>query len=426
MKWRSIPLAAIARQFISGGTPNRKNPDFWVGTIPWITGADVVDGKVVTGRRFISQSAVAESAANVVPRGGVLLVTRTGVGKVALANEDIAISQDLTGILLGDGFVPAFVMWAIRSQINSLIAVQRGATIKGVLRNDVERIAIPFIGGSEQRRIVELLEQADGLRRQRAEADALANRIIPALFHKMFGDPATNPKGWYQRKLGDVITEAAYGTSNPSNSNGEGLPVLRMNNITVDGRLDLTDLKHVALDESETEKQMLRTGDLLFNRTNSKELVGKTGLWRGTHRAVAASYLIRVRVDSAQVVPDYVWAWMNTSHFKQRLFDMTRRAVGMANINATELRVMPILVPEMRRQKAFGALLESIETLFDHRSESARQLERLFAVMLHRAFSGELTAKWREAHLKELLIEMEQQTTTLRAASKHEYGGDHG
>lgn len=419
MKWRSICLADASQEFISGGTPSTKNPDLWTGPIPWITGADVVDGRAVTGRRFISESAVRESAANVVPRGGVLLVTRTGVGKIAIAHEDIAISQDLTGIVVKDAFVPAFVMWAIRSQIGSLVAVQRGATIKGVLRSDVERMPIPFTGKSEQRRIVELLEQADGLRRKRAEADALADRILPALFHKMFGDPATNPKGWNKNRLGDVILEAAYGTSNPSNTNGEGLPVLRMNNISSGGQLDLTELKHVVLEKAEATKHLLADGDLLFNRTNSKELVGKTGLWRGQLPAVAASYLIRVRLDTTVVVPDYVWAWMNTTYFKQRLFDIARRAVGMANINAAELRAMPVLVPALRLQENFAERVKDLVGLAKQRLEATRQLEGLFIVMLHRAFTGELTAKWREAHLKELLAEMEQQARLLRLANQN-------
>ena len=268
----------------------------------------------------------------------------------------------------------------------------------------------------EQRRIVELLEQADELRRQRAEADAIAASILSALFYKLFGNPATNSLNWPKTKISSVVTETSYGTSCQSNTNGEGLPVLRMNNITSAGQLNLSDVKHVLLGEGELAKQRLQAGDLLFNRTNTKELVGKTGLWRGQMQAVAASYLIRVRADRAQVLPDYLWAWMNTPYFKQLLFDISRRAVGMANINATELRSMPILVPTLHRQELFAEHLRSLETLADKRKESARSLETLFAVMLHRAFTGELTAEWREAHIKELLAEMEQQTRLLRSS----------
>jgi len=85
----------------------------------------------------------------------------------------------------------------------------------------------------------------------------------------------------------------------------------------------------------------------------------------------------------------------------------------MANINATELRSMPILVPTLQRQKLFAEHLLSLEAHADKRKESARSLESFFAVMLHRAFTGELTAQWREAHLKELLGEMEQQARLL-------------
>ena len=267
----------------------------------------------------------------------------------------------------------------------------------------------------EQRRIVDLLDQADALRRWRVEADAIADRILQALFYRLFGNPATNSLNWPKTKIGSVVNETSYGTSCQSNTNGDGLPVLRMNNITSAGQLNLSDVKHVLLGEGELTKQRLQAGDLLFNRTNTKELVGKTGLWRGQMEAVAASYLIRVRADQSQVLPDYLWAWMNTPYFKQLLFDISRRAVGMANINATELRSMPILVPTLQHQGLFAEHLRSLETLADTRKESARSLETLFAVMLNRAFTGNLTAQWREAHMKELLAEMEQQARLLRS-----------
>jgi type I restriction enzyme, S subunit len=298
--------------------------------------------------------------------------------------------------------------------VSHLVTRMRGASYPAVSDGVVRSAPISLPPRREQRLIVDLLEQADRLRRKRAEADALADRLLPALFHKMFGDPATNPKGWPRIRLGHVILETAYGTSNPSNTSGEGLPVLRMNNISDCGQLLLTDLKHVVLKDAEAEKHLLADGDLLFNRTNSRELVGKTGLWRGAFPAVAASYLIRVRVDISQVLPDFVWAWMNTPYFKQRLFDVSRRAVGMANINATELRAMPIMIPDVPRQQRFADRLRSLGNLAGQRQHATLQLNALFSTMLHRAFSGELTAKWREAHLKEVLAEIEEQARLLK------------
>src|SRR5207249_4500634 len=100
------------------------------------------------------------------------------------------------------------------------------------------RIPVPTL--PEQRRIVEILDQADALRKKRAEADAIAERILPALFYKMFGDPVRNEKGWELKSLGEMVTEFRYGTSAKCETEGQGLPVLRIPNI-VRGEIELAD-----------------------------------------------------------------------------------------------------------------------------------------------------------------------------------------
>jgi type I restriction enzyme S subunit len=278
-------------------------------------------------------------------------------------------------------------------------------------------LQIPLPPISEQRRIVEILHQADALRKKRAEADAKAARILPALFYKMFGDPVTNPKGWDPGRLGDAILETQYGTSERANVNWHGLPVLRMNNIDKNGYLDLNDLKCIDLSETDQKLYSLAAGDILFNRTNSKELVGKTGLWRGQMEAVPASYLIRVRVDTNRALPEFIWAYMNCPFIKQKLLNMSRRAIGMANINAKELRALPLIIPDIDRQTSFAKYLSAIEDLRDKRKLNTKNIERLFVTLLHSAFTCDLTAKWREEHMKELLTEMEQQTKALGGQS---------
>jgi len=260
---------------------------------------------------------------------------------------------------------------------------------------------------------VEVLDQADALRKKRADADAKAERILSALFYKMFGDPATNPKGWDRGKLGDVIVETQYGTSIRADTNSGGIAVLRMNNIDSLGRVDLQDLKYLTLDEKEFQKYRLELGDILFNRTNSRELVGKTGLWQGQIEAVSASYLIRVRVDRQRVLPEYIWAYMNTPYIKQVLFEKARRAIGMANINAQELRALPALIPDFSAQQLFAKKLASLNGIVKRFSNVREQIDHLFQTLLHRAFSGDLTAQWREAHMKELLVEMEERAKAL-------------
>jgi type I restriction enzyme S subunit len=280
----------------------------------------------------------------------------------------------------------------------------------------LKQISFPFMPRPEQRRIVEILDQADRLRRFCAEAAGKADRILPVLFADMFGDPATNSRGWSSGKLGDVLVETHYGTSARAHSEGAGVLVVRMNNISAAGRINLADTKYADLDARETQRLALRPGDMLFNRTNSVELVGKTGLWNHCKPpAVPASYLIRFRVDRSKVKPEYVWALMNTPFMKSVLAQKARRAVGMANINATELGRLPGLFPPLDLQEVFVSRHREIDVLIERYVRKGQSIERLFGLLLHRAFSGSLTIAWREAHLGELLQEMEHQAKALAA-----------
>lgn len=184
-------------------------------------------------------------------------------------------------------------------------------------------------------------------------------KFIPALFVKMFGDPVHNPMGWEVESLGKLAVQTQYGTSKKANDRIEGFPVLRMGNVTYDGCLDCADLKYVMLPGIESAKYALKTGDILFNRTNSKEFVGKTGVWDGRFAAVAVSYFIRVRLDETRVCPIYVWAFMNSNAMKRSLFSLERGAIGQANINAPELHSLTLPIPPLAHHHRFAELVET-------------------------------------------------------------------
>ena len=149
-----------------------------------------------------------------------------------------------------------------------------------------------------------------------------------------------------------------YGTSKKASETvGAGVPV-RMGNITYTGDLDCADLKYVVLPDAELEKHALKSGDILFNRTNSRELVGKTGVWDGRYEAVAASYFIRLRLDDVQVCPTYVWGFFNAAATKRMLYGMARGAIGQANINAKEVQSVLLPVPPVELQRRFAKLVD--------------------------------------------------------------------
>ena len=257
----------------------------------------------------------------------------------------------------------------------------------------MENALIPLPPLEEQRRIVDILNRAARIEALRMRAAERLREFVPALFVKMFGDPVENPMGWPTERLGDCCEQVQYGTSTKANERDEGIPVLRMGNVTYDGDLDHTDLKHVALSDAEIAKYGLRAGDILFNRTNSLELVGKTGMWDGRFPAVAASCFVRMRLNESRVLPAYVWAVMNSAAMKRRLFTMARGAIGQANINARELKSILLPVPPLSLQRRYAEILESARAASCFGESGAKTATALTASLTFRLLEDDVSKR---------------------------------
>ena len=280
---------------------------------------------------------------------------------------------------------PEYLFWCLRHLHTSGGTKQYQEHTSGIRNLETKRYLehpIPLPPLDEQRRIVDILNRAARIETLRRRAGERLREFVPALFVRTFGDPVQNPMGWRLSKLKNCCVKVQYGTSTKANDHGEGIPVLRMGNVTYNGDLDHTDLKHVVLSDAEMTKYRLQVGDILFNRTNSRKLVGKTGLWDGRFPAVAASYFIRVRLDQSRVDPTYVWAAMNSAAMKGRLFRMARGAIGQANINARELKSIPLPVPPTPLQNRFAKTVEAARAIARVRESSARSTGTLMAALM--------------------------------------------
>ncbi|MED4367026.1 restriction endonuclease subunit S [Schinkia azotoformans] len=186
-----------------------------------------------------------------------------------------------------------------------------------------------------------------------------------------------------------------YGTSKPATIGGK-YPYLRMNNITYEGQLDLTDLKFIDIPDKEIEKCVVRKGDVLFNRTNSKELVGKTCVFNIDTPMVIAGYIIRVKVNE-KVIPEYLSTFLNLKYSKNILFEMCKAAIGQANINAQELQDIEIIIPPMSLQLKFLDLLHQTDkSKFVCYSNFKSQFIEMFGDPLENPFG------WEQVTLKDI------------------------
>ncbi len=263
-----------------------------------------------------------------------------------------------------------------------------GTTRGKLTQAGAAQIVVPVPPRTEQRRIADILDKADALRTKRRAALAQLDTLAQSMFLEMFGDPAANPRGWPIRTIGELLESASYGTSEKAGTEGE-FAVLRMNNITRLGELDLSELKYMDLQAAVRERYLVRKGDILFNRTNSADLVGKTAVFGESQPMAYAGYLIRLRTNN-QNVPEYVAAFLNSGYAKRILRSMCKSIIGMANINATEVQAMRVAHPPLGVQRAFSTQLESLNRLRHVNKASLETLDNLFASLQHRAFRGEL------------------------------------
>ena len=242
---------------------------------------------------------------------------------------------------------------------NAILNVGSRAAQAGFNKEDLSKLEIKCPALIDQGEIVSVLEKVESVIQKRKQELQLLDNLIKARFVEMFGDPIKNPKGWEVVTIGDIVTEVKYGTSKPAVEGGK-YPYLRMNNLTSDGHLDLNDLKYIDISEDEIEKCVVRKGDVLFNRTNSIELVGKTAVFDLPDDMVIAGYIIRVRLNE-RILPEVLSQYMNLEALKDILRSMAKGAVNQANINAQELQSIKIYIPDMGLQKKFIEMKEQLD-----------------------------------------------------------------
>lgn len=161
VKQKAYALGASSK-IISGGTPDTNNTSYWEGTTPWITSADIFGIHEITPRKHITKRAIEESATNLVPKNNVIMVTRVGLGKVAISKYDLCISQDCQGIIPNEEiFTSDFLAYYLSFVARRFIHKNQGTAIKGILKSDLEKLAITCGPLEEQKKIAKVLSCID-------------------------------------------------------------------------------------------------------------------------------------------------------------------------------------------------------------------------------------------------------------------------
>ena len=374
----------------------------------------------------ISSALDREFARSRIKPGDVLISVQGTVGRVAVVPAGIEhtnISRTVARIRPIAAVPSEWIQKALLApQLQEIIHDNTGGTTRDSLNiGDLRQIELPLPPLAEQKRIVAKLDALNAkstrARTELARIETLVSRYKQAVLSKAFSGELT--REWRHEgewpvpvRLGDVAGSFAYGSAAKSQKSGS-IPVLRMGNIQ-NGKLDWADLVYTD-DKDEIEKYRLVPGDVLFNRTNSPALVGKTALYNGEREAIFAGYLIRI-VAGPHLDARYLTYALNSPSGREFSWNAKTDGISQSNISASKLKEFALAVPPIEEQHEIVRRIESAFAKIDRLAKEAkRALElvgRLDEAILAKAFRGELVPQDENDEPASLLLDRIREART--------------
>ena len=399
--WTSFKNVA---EVVTGGTPSKKHKEYYGNVFPFFKPADLNTGRNVSiASEYLSEEG--KKVSRVIPAKSTLVCCIGSIGKSGFLEIEGSTNQQINSAI--PKIEPLYLYYYVNTDcfINQLWSKSSATTISIVNKTKMEECYFPLAPLPEQQRIVERIES---LFSKLDEAKEKAQEVIDsfearkaAILHKAFSGELTakwreeNGVGfdsWETTKIGNVLAEIKYGTSEKSDYSFEGIPVFRIPNIG-DMTLIFDDVKKIQRQEC-SENEYLAENDILIIRSNgSKELVGKCALVpKISFKCTYASFLIRLRMKHSISSLYTVW-YLTSEQARKQLFNKAKSSAGIHNINSKEISDINIVVPSKPEQNEITSMLERIiakeKEAVNYAETVIDQIDATKKAILARAFRGE-------------------------------------
>lgn len=345
--------------FQSGGTPSKNNQKFFDGDIPWITTVALkglgIDGSDAVN--WITEEAIKQSAAKIVPANSIMIGTRVGVGKVAINLVDMSTSQDIVSLIGIDEtrWCKEYLCKCLIGKSQYLNSQARGATIKGIKIDTLANLKIPEISIEKQYEVSRIIDKTRIIIEQRKQELMNLNELMKARFVEMFGDMYLNSKGWPEAKLesmADVVSGITKGRKTKAEDLTE-VPYMAVSNVK-DGYIDWTTVKTIEATQQEIEQYRLLADDVLMTEGGDPDKVGRGAIIKEPlENCIHQNHIFRVRLDESMILPEFFAEYLQHQRSKRYFLGCAKQTTGIASINMTQLRALPVLMPPLSKQEEF-------------------------------------------------------------------------
>lgn len=370
-------------KLIGGGTPSKDIPEYWDGSIPWVSVKDFKSEIIKTTVDHITEKGLQNSVTKLVKKGTLLISTRMAVGKTAIAGVDLTFNQDIKAIEVSKDINTKFLHYFLKSKQNYFDTVSSGATVKGIKIQDITNLEVNIPPLSEQQRIADLLDAADALRQKDKALLEKYEALGQSLFLELFGDPVSNPKGWEVLTLGGIC-DVRDGTHDSPKYVVAGYPLITSKNIK-NSKLDFTDINYIS--------------KLDFDKINNRSKVDKGDILMPMIGTIGNPVLIEQEVDFAiknvalikpisnQKVIQKIILFLLSGHYLKQYSENFNKGGTQKFLSLGDIRKMPVFIPDIDLQNHFASQIELIEQQKAKLKENLEKSEALFQGLLGEVFN---------------------------------------
>lgn len=400
--WPETTLRSICNPTQIWNPQKDKRDEFWYVDVSAVSRESLS----IRNPQLVKASKAPSRARKIIKTGDTIFATiRPTLRRIAFVDKQFDNQIASTAFCVvrpnTDAAVPRFLYYLLQTdRLNEEIAkFESGANYPAVNDKDILDRTIELPSRPEQEKIATALWKIQRAIETEEKLIATARELKRSTMHQLFthglrAEPQREteigmiPETWEVVPLGRYLLLAQYGLSIRGQQVGR-YPILRMN-CQLGGKTIFRDLQFVDIDQKTFVAFQIKDGDLLFNRTNSFELVGRTSIFRSGREAVFASYLIRLTLDQSEYYPEFVNFYFNQPSVQADLKRLASRGVSQSNISASKLKEYYIPKTSLDEQREISGILQSVDRKIEIHERKRTALQELFKTMLHKLMTAEI------------------------------------
>lgn len=386
MKWPMVKLGDVFK-VTSGGTPSRAKREYYDnGHIPWIKTGDLHNKYVTEASEFITESGLKNSSARLYPKGTILLAMYGAtIGACSILAIDACTNQACAAFTPNNDVDTLFLYYLLKHNQPSFIMAGAGGAQPNISATFLKNFEIPLPPLEEQKRIAVILDKADAIRQKRQQAIALADDFLRSVFLDMFGDPATNPKGWEITNIGSLCNVSSGSTPSRQRDDYYKGNIPWVKTTEIDGYTIIDTEEHISEEAlQESSCRLNEVGSILiamYGQGKTRGKVGLLGIKAATNQACA------VLSPSQKINMHYLYGFLSLSYENLRRLG---QGGGQPNLNGGIIKSFPVPLPPKNLQNKFATVYEKIKSLQKEKETAQQQKNLLLSSLSKKAFSGQL------------------------------------